>query len=146
MTEKTCFKCHLVKPLSEFYKHPQMSDGHLGKCKSCTKSEVTNNRRSKREYYSQYDRLRFRTDRRKKSVVSAQRKRRIVSPEKYKARNAVSNALRDGRLKKECCQNCGNPKSQAHHDDYSKPLDVKWLCFKCHRETKHNQVVTAIYA
>lgn len=37
---KTCFKCNDMKPLSEYYKHKQMGDGLLGKCKSCTKDDT----------------------------------------------------------------------------------------------------------
>ena len=42
---KVCFKCSIEKPLTEYYKHKQMNDGHLGKCKDCTKKDS-----SKRHY------------------------------------------------------------------------------------------------
>lgn len=40
METKTCFKCNVEKSLTEYYKHKLMSDGYLGKCKQCTKSDV----------------------------------------------------------------------------------------------------------
>lgn len=63
-------------------------------------------------------------------------KRRWVekNPEKRKAQNAVGNALRDGRLVKGSCTIGGDchGRIEAHHTDYSKPLDVTWLCAKHH--------------
>ena len=39
-TKKVCFKCGRTLPLDEFYKHPQMGDGHLNKCKDCTRNDT----------------------------------------------------------------------------------------------------------
>lgn len=47
---------------------------------------------------------------------------------------AVERAIERGILKKQPCEVCSNPKASAHHDDYAKPLDVRWLCRKHHFE------------
>jgi hypothetical protein len=54
--------------------------------------------------------------------------------EKRKARWQVSRAIASGRLTRQSCQVCGDTKTEAHHDDYSKPLDVRWLCIQHHHE------------
>ena len=41
--EKQCFKCKVIKPLTEFYKPPKMPDGHVNKCKECNKKDVKGN-------------------------------------------------------------------------------------------------------
>jgi hypothetical protein len=144
MSQKTCFKCGISKPLSEFYPHSAMSDGYLGKCKECTKKGVRDNRASHRVQYSKYDRARLARPERQAQRRESKRKSRVLHPEKIKARMAVTNAIRDGRLVRGRCEYCGTDKQvQAHHDDYSRPLDVRWQCFKCHRERSHGQVVVA---
>jgi hypothetical protein len=55
-------------------------------------------------------------------------------PEKFRARAALHKALRLGVLKRGRCEVCGAEKTQAHHDDYSKPLEVRFLCPKHHME------------
>jgi hypothetical protein len=130
---KTCFKCNKEKPLSQFYKHPKMADGRLGKCKTCTKTDVSENYNYNREHYAEYERQRFKRPERKKKALEYQRKSRAEKPGVARARNAVSNAVRDGRLIKQPCEKCGS-KAQAHHDDYRRPLVVRWLCRKHHLE------------
>ena len=59
---KICFKCGRELPLSMFYRHSKMSDGHMGKCKDCTKADVSANyeRRSKDPDYMEKERERGR--------------------------------------------------------------------------------------
>lgn len=53
-------------------------------------------------------------------------------PEKARAHDRVRRAIEKGVLVRLPCSSCGSDKSQAHHADYSKPLDVTWLCRRCH--------------
>jgi hypothetical protein len=132
---KKCFKCGEEKPRSEFYRHPQMGDGLLGKCKECAKRDVRQNRKKRISYYREYDVLRFRDDperRHRASLVA--RRRRAEVPSMGKAHSAVSYAIRTKKLTRQPCEVCGRTDSHAHHDDYSKPLDVRWLCPPHHRE------------
>jgi hypothetical protein len=52
--------------------------------------------------------------------------------QKIRARYRVTVAIRSGKLVREPCEKCGALKSHAHHHDYSKPLEVQWLCSPCH--------------
>jgi ribosomal protein S27AE len=45
-----------------------------------------------------------------------------------------------GRLVKQPCEKCGNENTEKHHEDYSKPLEVIWLCRQCHLDHHKNQL------
>lgn len=51
-----------------------------------------------------------------------------ANPEKRRAHKRVEYAVKVGRLVRQPCEACGDEKVTAHHDDYSKPLEVRWLC------------------
>jgi len=65
-------------------------------------------------------------------------------PERYQAKNEVSHAVRDGRLIKQPCAMCGNINVEAHHEDYSKPLEVIWLCSDCHKKLHGSRAVSPL--
>lgn len=59
---------------------------------------------------------------------------RLTHPSRYRAHVAVGKAINRGVLVKQPCEVCGTTKGRidAHHDDYDKPLEVRWLCRKHH--------------
>lgn len=128
--EKKCFKCDTVKPLEDFYKHTQMADGRVNKCKQCNKKDVSENRGKNIEKYRLYDRNRG--NRQGYGYVKEYREK---YPNKFRAHSMVNNAIRKGALFSEPCGNCGGKENlHAHHDDYLKPLNVRWLCSACHSQ------------
>lgn len=127
---KKCFKCGDVKPLSDFYKHKHTADGYLNKCKECTKHDATIHRNKNIEKIREYDRKRG--NRQDYSYVKEYREK---FPKKYKATNMVNNNIRNGNLVKMPCEICGNTINvHAHHDDYDKPLNIRWLCAIHHKQ------------
>lgn len=144
MPEKTCFKCQRTLPLDEFYRHQRMGDGHLNKCKECTKKDVANNYVARRPQISEYEHERNQDPERRARKMEYQRQNRARNPLKFHARQAVARAIHTGKMQRQPCQYCGSDKAQAHHHDYAQPLDVVWACFKCHREHCHGQVVTQV--
>lgn len=131
MKSKTCFKCGEEKHLTEYYRHKQMADGHLNKCKACALSDAKDHREANIERIRAYDR-----ERGSRTPPGYSAQYRAEYPQKYKAKNAVNNAVRDGRLAKPGkCEECDSAfHVEGHHDDYSKPLTVRWLCSVCHKQ------------
>lgn len=130
---KPCRNCGEPKELSAFYKHKQMHDGHLNVCRECV-CKTVRERREADPKVREYDRERAKLPHRKAKSREIVKRYREENPDRYVANTAVGNALRDGRLKRGVCYFCGQADGvHAHHTDYSKPLDVTWLCVKCHR-------------
>jgi hypothetical protein len=121
---------------------------NLSRCKECVKASVRENRVANADYYRAYDRKRYREQEHRKEAAKkcaasdvgkriraeSQARSKREEPHKWKARNAVNNAIRDGKLAKGThCYFCATTERlQAHHEDYNHPLDVVWLCSTCH--------------
>jgi hypothetical protein len=116
-----CSKCQIVKPMTEFY------DSNLTRCKDCVIARVTERRRSDPAVQA-YDRMRAKRPAKKAQIAAISKAWRQKYPDRYRAQTKLNNSLRDGKVAKQPCAVCGNPKVHAHHYDYSKPLDVMWLC------------------
>ena len=140
--QKICKECSASKDASEFY--PTQ-----GECKVCTRARTKKYRLDNIDRVMEYDRNRPNSrERTIKQSVSVKLKRqddeyrlkankvkkdwRIRNPLRAKALNAVNNAVRDKTLTRLPCEICGEIKAQGHHDDYTKPLDVRWLCVTHH--------------
>lgn len=145
--EKQCICCKQIKPISEYYKHSQMKDGTLNKCKECQKTNSIAARNRNIEKYRLYDReranlphrIKARAEYQKTEAYKASQKKSLAAmkvkfAEKNKARYAVSNALRDGLIFKLPCFICGDLDVECHHPNYSKHLEVVWLCTKHHAQ------------
>lgn len=138
---KKCFKCNEVKPLTEFYAHPQMKDGHVNKCKDCNKRDVKGNYNDNTQNplwkIVERDRCRKKQAKRRESGLAVLTKEQVSIanktykdryPEKYKAHILAQ------RIPTKPCQVCGDTNVERHHEDYSKPMDVMFLCTKHHAE------------
>ena len=55
-------------------------------------------------------------------------------PEKVRAQQLLNAAIVSGKIKKQPCEKCGKGRVHAHHDDYSKPYSIRWLCPVHHKE------------
>lgn len=121
---KTCTTCFETKPLASYYKHPKGAGGYRSQCKDCYAGM----------------RQRYRQTAQGKAVVrSCDVRYAALYPEKIIARNAINNAIAHGHRVPQPCEQCGKEKAQAHHDDYTKPLEVRWLCTQHHAEHHRNE-------
>lgn len=126
-----------------------MSDGYLNFCKKCVCGRVRSYRTANLDRIRAYDRKRGMTEERRERVRQYLRDNPEIRakalaawvkrhPHQVRASVAVNNAVRDGRLTKQPCEVCGDPKVEGHHDDYSRPLAVRWLCDTHHKEHHRN--------
>jgi hypothetical protein len=128
---KRCSRCGVDKPLSAFNRSKR--DGVQSQCKTC-KAETQREYR-RREPEARRERQRQWRARHVEREREKARARQKAHREKTAARDALRYAVKCGLLvRPDVCERCRGSfyYVEAHHEDYSKPLDVQWLCRSCH--------------
>jgi hypothetical protein len=138
-----CGRCAEFFPAGGFYKDNRTLLGLKSECKKCHSAtniasrDLNNARRINAAYIARAraaDPQKFRDRERKASQTRPK-------DEKVFARNELNKAVKRGDvIKPKMCAACGEEKRlTGHHDDYAKPLDVRWLCYPCHgKEHRHD--------
>lgn len=126
---KRCCTCKQDLPLDNFYHDKQTKDGYTRRCKNCDRLHRRKMRKLHPETYKERDKRYYAKNRDRKVAYLADWRER--NKHKVAAHIAVRTALQAGGLVKKPCF-CGIENVDAHHEDYSKPLDVHWLCRRHH--------------
>ena len=101
---------------------------------SHAKADSQKHRNKNIEKVREYDRQRAKTDSRIKQSIEITRRWRNDDKRRARAHSAVAWAIKSGDLVRAPCESCGREDVHAHHDDYDKPLEVRWLCPACHAQ------------
>ena len=132
METKKCFKCGRVLPISEFYRHPAMADGHLNKCKDCTREDVRLNYEAKslNPEFLLKERERGRGKYRRLGYKMTKR---------IKEKSSKFNAIRSARRYWESRGLSFPQESELHHWNYNRSKDVIVMPRKLHHRL-HNVI------
>lgn len=146
-SHKACNRCGVVKPLEDYYM-TRTRVARANMCKQCANEKTKEYRAARPDHYKEVARVHAR-NRRAAGVkypselapsfsaakIASVKKYRAAHPLKAFAQTTAANAMRAGKLVRQPCEVCGTTiKIHGHHDDYSKPLDVRWLCVTHHAE------------
>ena len=144
-SEKRCSKCMVTKPIEMFSRNKSRRDGRSSRCRACSADDrrkfkeknlsyipktiqpadpkMERKREQSRRYYADH----------REEIAKKRKTAYMNNPKKMKARDIAKHALWSGKIRQRPCAVCGATNQiDAHHDDYSKPLEVIWLCRSCH--------------
>jgi hypothetical protein len=155
--KKRCACCLTVKAVTDFSVDRSRPDGLARNCRQCDARRSKQRRLRDGDLLRVRERLRYsvspdrqrqaaaeyrRSERGKRLNALAVQRYRERNAEKYRAHIEVRKAIAAGILSKpSCCElahlgGCSG-RLEAHHHDYSRPLDVRWLCVSHHQSRHH---------
>ena len=138
-THKVCPICGEDKSLTEYHKDKHDPYGYYGYCKLCRVKKCREGYARQKSRILDYIKA-YRKTEEGKSIRRKEYKNRLEKyPEKIMAENILGRKIKSGIIKRGTCEICQKENAQGHHPDYSKPLEVVWLCQKHHQEL-HNKL------
>jgi hypothetical protein len=130
---KVCSSCGTEKPESEYTKRKASKDGLASACRECLKERDAKRYEKEREHRIARHKAYMATPQGKEAHKRATEKWKDANKVRRAAQIILGNALKYKTITRQPCWVCGE-KAEAHHPDYSRPLDVVWLCKKHHKE------------
>ncbi len=147
MTQR-CTSCRIDKALTDFAINRAKNSGRNNACKECDRKRVAAAKEADPVAKLERDRIRYWKDpeaqraakreifhRDPAAAKQKNKQRQIAGGQKHRARRKVADSVRRGKLLRPAvCSKCGesNLRIDAHHADYGKPLEITWLCTRCH--------------
>jgi len=139
METRTCSRCRRDLPISYFTRNGGRKSGYNGWCRDCMRLWKRKNPEKVNRKYPLSPEQREK-NRRAAAVYRAENR------EKIRAHQAVKSAITAGLLiPPASCPACHGARPEAHHEDYSRPLEVWWLCSRCHKRLHSNKEVANAY-
>lgn len=132
---KKCYLCKKEKELDAFSSDKSKKDNKCNRCKDCSSSYHNNHRLKNLSLYRERDKKYNVTHKKQRNKYNNDWKKK--NTHKNAAHSLIYLAIKQGVLKKEKCRDCERIETEAHHNDYTKPLEVIWLCRFHHRLEKH---------
>lgn len=125
---ESCIHGHLFTPENTYFK-----PNGCRTCRLCA-AERAREYRKGRAAYSNW------TAEAKQLASDRYKRWTAANPERRYAHRQLAQAVRRGKIKKGTCERCGETNVHGHHDDYTKPLEVRWLCPRHHAQVTRETV------
>ena len=142
---KTCCHCKMQGPLALFSKNKECLGGRRGLCRVCENAIKKASRDNNSDLFRERERkakalqhANMSADKRhRRSVLATAMQKK--KPHKTKAQGQLKYAVKTGAIVRSSCERCGSANTHGHHEDYSKPLEVVWLC-PLHHAERHREL------